>query len=127
MPIQAEHAKSLMDKAISKERKRKWNNTPDYKHTKLFYTSPDKNRANHILNLSRSHLTKLISIITDSTAFAISSSRLTPTINTQCRLCGEENENFWHLTTVCPRLKTYRDEVFLDTHPEQDNWKKDRS
>ena len=24
---------------------------------------------------------------------------------------------------VCPRLETYRDEVFLDKHQEQDNWK----
>ena len=46
-----------------------------------------------------------------------------PTINPICRLCGEENETFWHLATVCPRLKTYRDAVILDKHPEQDNWK----
>ena len=49
---------------IGREWKRKWHNTPHYKHTKHFYRGPDKNRARKILNISRSHLTRLISIIT---------------------------------------------------------------
>ena len=44
------------------------------------------------------------------------------TINPLCRLCGEENETFWHLATECPRPKTYLDDVFLDHYPAQDNW-----
>ena len=45
-----------------------------------------------------------------------------PTINPLCRLCGEENETYWHLATECPRLKSYREETFLDKPPVQDNW-----
>ena len=63
-PIPADHAKSIIDETTRKEWTRKWNNAPHYKHTKLFYGFPDKNRAKRILNLSRSHLTNLISIIT---------------------------------------------------------------
>ena len=36
------------------------------------------------------------------------------TINPLCRLRGEENETYWHLATECPRLKSYREETFLD-------------
>ena len=34
----------------------------------------------------------------------------------------EENETYWHLATECPRLKSYREETFLDKPPVQDNW-----
>ena len=81
---------------------------PIYKHTKLFYSGPDKNRFKHINNLPRSHLTKLISIITGFNCLNYIQFKADPTINPGCRLCGEENETFWHLATVCPRLKTYR-------------------
>ena len=103
-PIPAEHAKSIIDKAI----RRKWKNAPHCKHTELFYNGPDKNRAKHILNLSRSHLTKLISIIMGFNCLSYIHFKADPTINPLYRLCGEENETFWHLVTVCPRLKAYR-------------------
>ena len=46
-----------------------------------------------------------------------------PEINPLCWLCEEENESFWLFLTQSPRLKTYRDDTFLDTPPQQDNWK----
>ena len=39
------------------------------------------------------------------------------------RLCEEENETFWHFITECPRLQNYRNDTFLDSPPQQDNWK----
>ena len=52
--------KTGIDNAIRQKWKRKWQNTPHYKHTKHFYSGPDKNLAKKILNISRSHLTRLI-------------------------------------------------------------------
>ena len=98
--IPTEHAKSITDEAIRKEWKRKWNNAPHYKHTKLFYSGPDKNRAKCILNLSRSHLTKLISIIAGFNCLSYIQFKADPAINRICTLCGEENETVWHLATV---------------------------
>ena len=43
--------------------------------------------------------------------------------NPLCRLCGEENKTFRHFVTEWPRLKTFRDDTFLDAPPQQDNWK----
>ena len=63
-PLPANEAKTIIDEAIRAEWKRRWLNSTQYKHTKLFYGGPDKNKAKLILNLSRSHLTKLITIIT---------------------------------------------------------------
>ena len=63
-PLPGTATKNEIDNAIRNEWKRRWQNAPHYKHTKNFYSGPDKNRAKKILNISRSHLTRLISIIT---------------------------------------------------------------
>ena len=54
-PMPGKTAKLEIDNAIRKEWKQKWQNAPHYKHTKHFYSGPDKNRAKKILNISRSH------------------------------------------------------------------------
>ena len=62
-PIPGETTKTEIDKAIRNEWTQKWQNSAKYKHTKHFYSGPNKMSKN-ILNISRSHLTRLISIIT---------------------------------------------------------------
>ena len=122
-PLPGRTAKLEIDQAIRKEWARKWQNAPHYKHTKHFYNGPDKNRAKKILNISRSHLTWLISIITGFNCLSYIQFKANPTINPLCRLCGENNETFWHFITACPRLQTYRNDTFLDDIPQQDSWK----
>ena len=90
---------------------------------KKIYDGPDKNKTRRILNISSSHLTRLISIITGFNCLSYIQFKANPEINPLCRLCGEENETFWHFVTECPRQKTFRDDTFLDTTPQQDNWK----
>ena len=63
-PLPGKATKLEIDQAIRTEWERKWQNAPHYKHTKHFYSGPDKNKAKKILNISRSHLTRLIAIIT---------------------------------------------------------------
>ena len=108
---------------IRKERKRKCQNSPHYKHTKYFYSGPDKKLAKKILNISRSHLTTLISIITGFNCLSYIQFKVNPSINPLCRLCGEDNETLWHFATECPRLQTYKNDTFLDNPPQQDNRK----
>ena len=67
-------------------------------------------------------LTRLIPIITVFNCLSYIQFKANPTINPLCRLCGEENETFWHFVTDCPRLQTYRNNTFLDTPPQQDDW-----
>ena len=82
-----------------------------------------KIRQRKILNISRSHLTRLISIITGFNFLSYIQFNANPEINPLCKLCGKENETLCHFVTECPRLKTYRDKTFLDTPPQQDSWK----
>ena len=44
-PIPGAIRKEEIDKAIRTEWKRKWQAAPHYKHTKHFYSGPDKNKA----------------------------------------------------------------------------------
>ena len=102
-----------IDKAIRLECKRKWQNAPHYKHTKHFYSSPDKNAAKKILNISRSHLTRFISIITGFNCLSYIQFKANPSINPLCRLRREENETFWDFVMECPRLNSFRNDTFL--------------
>ena len=122
LPPSANITKISIDEAIREKWGQTWRTSKQYKHTKHFYSKPDKNRANKINNLSRSHLSKLITIITGFNALSYKQFKANPEINPLCRLCNEENETFWHFVTECPRLKTIRDEVFLDKLPDTDNW-----
>ena len=79
-PIPKSQAKHIIDEAIRAEWKKRWNNAPHYKHTKLFYSGPNKNKATKILNLSRSHLTKLIAIITGLNCSSYKQFKADPTI-----------------------------------------------
>ena len=81
-----------IDNAIRREWKRKWQNTPHYKHTKYFYRGPDKKLAKKILNISRSHLTRSISIITGFNCLSYIQFKANPSINPLCRLCGEDKK-----------------------------------
>ena len=112
-----------IDNAIRTERKRRWQTAPHYKHTKHFYSGPDTNKAKKVLNISRSNLTRLISIITGFNCLSYMQFKANPSINPLCRLCEEENEMFWHFVMDCPRLLSYRQDTFLDDLPQQDNWK----
>ena len=44
-PLPGKTAKLAVDNAIRKEWKRKWQNTPHYKHIKHFYSGPDKKQS----------------------------------------------------------------------------------
>ena len=100
-------SKVIIDSAIRTEWKRKWQTTPHYKHTKHFFSGPNKHVAKKILNLSRSHLTRLIAIITVFNCLSYIQFKANPTIKLLCGLRGEDDETFWHFVTECPRLRTY--------------------
>ena len=115
-------SKEIIDLDIRTKWMRKWLTTPHYKHTKYFFSAPNKNTAKKILNLSRSHLTGLIYIVIGFNCLSYIQFKANPTLNPLCRHYGEGNETFWHFAPDCPRLKTHREDIFLDKIPEQNNW-----
>ena len=86
---------------IRAEWKKRWNNSPHYKHTKLFYSGPNKNKATKILDLSRSHLTKLIAIITGLDCLSYIQFKADPTIMGPVCLCTSHMRT--QDTLSCPK------------------------
>ena len=90
--------------------------------TKQFITQPDKGRGKKVASLSKSGLSKLIQLITGHNFLSYFQYQLDPHINPMCRMCGEENETFYHLISNCPALSNLRRDIFLDSHPVTDDW-----
>ena len=55
MPWQV--AKSKIEEYTTSKWKQKWITAPQYKHTKLFYDSPNKNKSKHILKMGTYRVT----------------------------------------------------------------------
>ena len=45
-PMPKSQAKQIINEAIRVEWKKRWNNSPHYKHTKLFFSGPNKKKPN---------------------------------------------------------------------------------
>ena len=61
-PIPWQVAKNKIEFYTTDKWKQKWINTPHYKHTKLFYDSPNKNKSKYILKMGTHMLLSLIHI-----------------------------------------------------------------
>ena len=110
------HKKSEIEEAIRKEWKKRWENIHNHKNTKYFYDGPNKNKAKGVLALSRGYLNLFIKAITGHNFLGYHQHKIDPNISLVCRICEEDKETFWHLIDECPRLRTLREEIFLDNN-----------
>ena len=63
-PIPWQVAKSKIEEYTTYKWKHKWTTAPQYKHTKLFYGSPTKNKSKYILKMGTYTLSSRIKSIT---------------------------------------------------------------
>ena len=78
-----------------------WSASSHYKHTKLFYESPNKNKSKYILKMGTNTLSTWIKSITGHNNLAYFQSKLNSDIDPTCRLCLQANETLHHLMTDC--------------------------
>ena len=102
--------------------KQRWLKDPGYWMTKQFLSKPDKMAGQRACKLSKTSLSRLIQLITGHNFLSYFQFKLDSTINPLCRMCGEENETFFHFITDCPALATKRRDWFLDQSPSTDSW-----
>ena len=100
-PIPWQVAKNKIEEYATSKWKRKWIPAPQYKHTKLFYDSPNKNKSKSILKMLTYMLSTWIKGITGHNNLAYFQSKLNPEIDPTCRLCLQlqANETLHHLMT----------------------------
>ena len=98
-PIPWQVAKNKIEVYTTTKWKQKWITAPQYKHTKLFYDSPNKNKSKYILKMGTHMLSTWIKSITGHNNLAYFQSKLNPEIDPTCRLCLQANETLHHLMT----------------------------
>ena len=81
--------------------KQKWISSPQNKHTKLFYNSPNANKSKYIMKMGTRMLSTWITRITGHNNLAYFQSKLNAEIDPTCKLCLQANETLHHLVTDC--------------------------
>ena len=104
-PIPWKVAKNKIEDYTNAKWKHKWTTALHYKHKKLFYDSPNKNKSKYILKMGTQMLNSWIKSITGHKDLAYFQSKLNPEIDPTCRLCLQANES--HLTTDGNNEKSY--------------------
>ena len=110
-PIPWQVAKSKIKEYTTSKWKRKWITAPPYKHTKLFYDSPNKNKLKSISKMGTYMLSTWIKSITGHNNLAYFQSKLNPEIHPTCRLCvqanlgyrrrGHKGQSTWWQLKIC--------------------------
>ena len=93
--------------------KDEWQNYKGARMSKLFYEGPDKNKAQHFLQMSSYKVGRLIRLLSGHNNLNYSQSLIDDKINPLCRLCEEEDETFDHWVTECPVIGIHRTDIFL--------------
>ena len=96
---------------------KRWEEDPQYKHTKFFFPAVDVSKSKHTLKLSKAYLQIIVRAITGHNFLAKHQNTIGLPIATECRLCEEEPETFIHLCTACPVLRQAREDIFLNQPP----------
>ena len=104
--------RSVIDKAMYEEWRTRWVDYPVARQTKQFYCGPSSSKAKFVLKLGRWDLSLFVSLITGHNNLNYHTSLVDGDAFSDCRLCGQERDTFFHWATNCPRLYTYRTDCF---------------
>ena len=101
-----------------------WKSIESCRQTKIFFPELDTKQSEFLLLLGRKMLGLTISLITGHNMLNYHRHVMCKDQDPLCRLCGEENEDSFHLIGECPVLFEKRAQIFhkylLDFPPE---WK----
>ena len=79
--------------------------------SKVFYKSPDKQKAKYILKLSSYNAGRMVRLLSGHNNLGYFQNLLNPDVSPTCRLCEEETETFEHWITECPVLRQARMDI----------------
>ena len=90
---------------------------PHYKHTKLFYNTPNKNKSKCIMKIGTYMLSTRIKRITGHNNLAYFQSKINPKIDSTCRLCLQSNETLHHLMPDCEATTSLQMDIMKNWLP----------
>ena len=112
LPIERNWFKRNLDAWASNSHVRFWTNIEGCRDSKLYFSEPDKSKTKFLLNLSKSHLSALIRIITGHCRFKLHMSRMGLSQETLCPLCESDFDTPYHFLCLCPYNAIRRHELF---------------
>ena len=112
--------KSKIKENISREWQEEWTSHDIARHTKSFYLGPNPGKAKFVYKLARLELGRFVRIVTGHNNLNFFQNKIGLHASKECRFCGEYDETFTHLSTVCPRFFTLQREVFRGGGPTPD-------
>ena len=102
----------------------RWQDGPQYVHTKFFFPTISTKTTHSLLEFSRAYVQLLTRAITGRNFLSKHQNRIGQPVAPESRLCEEAPETFIHLLTDCPRLAQHRQDIFQDKTPNGTlNWK----
>ena len=116
-PIPWQTAKAKIEEHTTTKWKQNWITSPHYKHTKLFYEAPNKNKSKYILKMGTHRLSAWIKGITGHNNLAYFKSKLDSEIDPTCRLCSQANETLYNLMTDCEATATIQMDIMRNQIP----------
>ena len=112
-----QEAKNKIEEYTTSQWTIKWKSSTHYKHTKLFYDTPNKTKSRYTLKMGTYMLSTWIKSITGHNNLAYFQSKITPEIDPTYRLCLQGNETLHHLMTDCEATTSLQKEIMKNKIP----------
>ena len=106
------HYKNILFATSHTIRSQQWHDMPRCHATKKFFPTPNRKASADLLQLDRSGLAVLVSLITGHGELNYFRSKHHPYLSPTCRLCRGADETFFHLIASGPVLTTDREALF---------------
>ena len=103
-PVPVAFLKDQIHRAFMKVWNEEWKSTVTCRQTKIFFPELDTKQSEFLLLLGRKMLGLTISLITGHNMLNYHRHVMCKDHDPLCRLCGEENEDSFHLIGECPVL-----------------------
>ena len=134
IPVPVQHNKALVKEITNNKWQRRWQDFSVtqlrqseekllYRQTKIFIRGPSEKLHRHIINQNRTQIRKLIGFITGHNNLKYHQKQQNIVNNDTCRLCGNAEEQSWHLLSKCPSLNFARSQIFHEYSIEMEDFK----
>ena len=102
--------KGIIGEGLNQQWNKEWQEEVTCRQSKLFMPTVDPGISNTILKLDRRELSLIIQALTGHCFLRYHQFNCRKTDSPLCRLCGEENEDSWHILMTCSALAKARQE-----------------
>ena len=113
LPLPKSYIKAKVKEMINDEWDTEWDNYKKGRMSKLFIKKPSL-FPKELYKFGRKSLELTVRMLTGHNALNYFRSQIDKDINKVCRLCGRDEESFWHMCTICDALASERRELMVE-------------